>query len=100
MSEEDRQLFAQYLYDKNEKKVNENRKKRGYKTAGSTKLFTLDEVRENLYGDKITEPNVYLELIKECIDLITRIGKEIQRLQRSALMDGQSMRTPLSPVSF
>ena len=71
LSEEEKQLFAQHLYEKNEKKVNEKRKK-GYKNAGTTNPFTLEEVKENLYGDKISEPKVNLELVKECIDIITR----------------------------
>ena len=66
---EKKKLFAQYLYGQNRanmETLRAGKAKRGEKV----KPFTLEEVMNNLY-DEATDTNVVLELVKECLDMLT-----------------------------
>ena len=69
LDEEKRKLFACYLYEQNRANIETLRENQANE-GKAVKPFTLDEVMSNLY-EGVTDPNVKLELVKECIEMLT-----------------------------
>ena len=78
LTEEQKEKFAWELFDKNKIKVEKLRMIKSSKDKSIMKPFTFDEVKENLYNT-LTEPKEELELVKECIDIITEGMSQPQR---------------------
>ena len=77
LDEQKKKLFAQYLYEQNRanmETLRTGKAKRGEKV----KPFTLEEVMNNLY-DEATDTNVVLELVKECLDMLTEGMTQAER---------------------
>lgn len=67
---EQKEEYIQSLYQENKKTINENRKAQAKKDNKTTHVeFSLDEIRDNLFGDNIEEKQK-LELTDRCIELL------------------------------
>lgn len=70
LSQEDKEKYAQALYEDNQRSINERRKAKAEK-AGMPYFtsFTLEEVRQNLFGSTFDKEQT-LEMSEKCINLL------------------------------
>ena len=74
---EKKKRFAEHLYEQNKAHIETLRAGQAKKGA-SVKPFTLEEVMHNLYKE-VTDPKVVLELVKECLDMLTEGMTQAER---------------------